>query len=152
MEEEISLEQEQVEQPPPRPVGTFYLRFQDEQSFLQAAEEAGFVFANPTEWEEKETQITEIGPDGQEEIVEKKENVPVAWEKVLQKDAFGYSIDVVGLITRGGQWETGSDGEVVETEAPVTLEGWHVNYSGILPKSFEIALIERPNSPHRIMR
>ena len=90
--EENLLQQEQVSeeaQQPPRPVGTFYLRFQDEQSFLQAAEEAGFVFANPTEWEEKETQITEIGPDGQEEIVVKKENVMT---KPMDKNVFNIFI------------------------------------------------------------
>lgn len=150
MEEEISLEQEQVEQPPPRPVGTFYLRFQDEEEFLQAAEEAGFVKENVISWKTVVRTILEEDENGEWIETQAEEQVPDQKEKVLIKENFGYSIDVVGKIVKGGEWEWFEpDDRLVTIVEPVELEGWHINYSGILPKSFQNAWIDPPNNPVR---
>lgn len=44
-----------------------------------------------------------------------------------------HAIDVVGVITEGGEW----DEEGNEVVAPTTLPGFHVNYIGNLPEGWE---------------
>lgn len=66
---DINEEVVEVPSEPPRPVGSYYLRFSSEEEFLQAAEEAGFVLQNPTDWEEKETQEVVTDPEGAERDV-----------------------------------------------------------------------------------
>ena len=58
----------------------------------------------------------------------------------------GHAIDVVGTITRGGEWnpETG-----VVIVAPTVLDGWHVNYQGVLPDEWDEFLVE-PEQPVRV--
>ena len=53
--------------------------------------------------------------------------------------------DVVGSITRGGEWD--DEGNVI-TE-PTSLDGFHVNYVGELPEGWE-AFEVTPNSPYRV--
>lgn len=146
------INEEVVEVPPepPRPVGTFYLRFSSEEEFLQAAEEAGFVKENVLTW--KTIARTILEQDENDEWVEtiSEEQVPDEKEKVLVKQNYGYFIDVIGKITRGGEWEWFEpDDRLITIVEPVELEGWHVNYSGVLPKSFQNAWIDPPNSPVR---
>lgn len=55
------------------------------------------------------------------------------------------AIDVVGTISRGGEWD--DEGNVVEP--PTTLDGWHVNYRGPLPDGWdEFAVF--PKRPSRV--
>ena len=56
------------------------------------------------------------------------------------------AIDVVGTITRGGEYDP-ETGEVIV--APTVLTGFHVNYSGVLPFGWEEFLVA-PNNPYRV--
>ena len=57
-----------------------------------------------------------------------------------------HAIDVVGTITRGGEYDP-ETGEVIV--APTVLDGWHVNYQGVLPDGWEEFLVE-PANPARV--
>jgi hypothetical protein len=53
---------------------------------------------------------------------------------------------VVGVITRGGEYDP-ETGDVIV--APEVLDGWHVNYQGVLPDGWEEFLVE-PTNPYRV--
>ena len=57
-----------------------------------------------------------------------------------------HAIDVVGTITRGGEYDP-ETGEVIS--APEVLDGWHVNYAGDLPDGWEQYVV-RPEQPVRV--
>ena len=56
-----------------------------------------------------------------------------------------YACDVIGRITRGGEWD--EEGNVI-TE-PTVLDGWHVNYRGEVPDGWD-AYAVWPEQPVRI--
>ena len=56
------------------------------------------------------------------------------------------AIDVVGTITRGGEYDP-ETGEVIV--APTVLAGFHVNYIGTLPSEWEEFLVA-PEQPYRV--
>jgi len=56
-----------------------------------------------------------------------------------------HALDVVGVITRGGEWD--EDGTVITP--PETLPGWHVNYVGELPEGWEEYAVY-PQNPVRV--
>jgi hypothetical protein len=56
------------------------------------------------------------------------------------------AIDVVGTITRGGEYDP-ETGEVIV--APTVLAGFHVNYSGVLPETWAEFLVA-PEQPYRV--
>ena len=56
------------------------------------------------------------------------------------------AIDVVGTITRGGEYDP-ETGDVIV--APTVLAGFHVNYSGDLPETWAEFLVE-PEQPYRV--
>ena len=56
------------------------------------------------------------------------------------------AIDVVGTITRGGEYDP-ETGDVIV--APTVLAGFHVNYSGVLPSGWEEFLVA-PEQPYRV--
>jgi hypothetical protein len=56
------------------------------------------------------------------------------------------AIDVVGEITRGGEYDP-ETGDVIV--APMVLAGFHVNYSGVLPETWAEFLVE-PAAPYRV--
>ena len=58
----------------------------------------------------------------------------------------GHAIDVVGTITRGGEYDP-ETGDVIV--APEVLDGWHVNFAGVLPDGWDDYLVE-PANPYRI--
>jgi autonomous glycyl radical cofactor GrcA len=61
-------------------------------------------------------------------------------------------IDVVGEIYRGGKWEFNDTGELIVTEEPVKLGGYHVNVrvlSGDIHESL-LQYVVIPNNPYRI--
>ena len=107
--------EEELQLPPP--IGPFF-RFPDENAWLTAARAAGFM-TTVTDEEGNET------------------------EK-LKAYTHHYAIDVVGFITRGGEWD--EEGNVI-TE-PETLDGFHVNYAGELPEGWEQYAVY-PNNPTR---
>jgi hypothetical protein len=56
------------------------------------------------------------------------------------------AIDVVGTITRGGEYDP-ETGDVIV--APTVLAGFHVNYSGTLPRKWDAFLVT-PEQPYRV--
>ena len=56
------------------------------------------------------------------------------------------AIDVVGTITRGGEWDPETGAVIV---APTVLAGFHVNYSGTLPETWAEFVVE-PTAPYRV--
>jgi hypothetical protein len=57
----------------------------------------------------------------------------------------GHAIDVVGTITRGGEYD--EDNKVLVK--PTTLPGFHVNFAGTLPDGWDDYLVE-PANPYRV--
>jgi hypothetical protein len=57
----------------------------------------------------------------------------------------GHAIDVVGTITRGGEYD--EDGKVLVK--PTTLPGFHVNFAGTMPDGWEEFVVE-PANPYRV--
>ena len=55
------------------------------------------------------------------------------------------AIDVVGTITRGGEYD--DEGAVVV--APTVLAGFHVNFAGVLPEGWDEFVVE-PAAPYRV--
>jgi hypothetical protein len=96
---------------------TFFLRFTDESTWTESATAAGF-FSEPDE-------------DG---------------NTTLAAYTHDHAIDVVGTITRGGEYDP-ETGDVIV--APTVLDGWHVNFQGTLPESWEEFLVE-PVAPYRV--
>lgn len=96
---------------------TYFLRFTDEATWISAATEAGF-FSEPDE-------------DG---------------NTALAAYTNDRAIDVVGVITRGGEWDY-ETGAVITP--PEVLPGWHVNFQGVLPDGWEEFLVE-PANPYRV--
>ena len=56
-----------------------------------------------------------------------------------------HSLDVIGTITRGGEWD--DKGNVITQ--PETLDGWHLNYQGELPDGWEEFTVT-PAAPVRV--
>jgi hypothetical protein len=57
-----------------------------------------------------------------------------------------HALDVVGTITRGGEYDP-ETGDVIV--APEVLDGWHVNFCGNLPNGWDEFLVE-PANPYRV--
>jgi hypothetical protein len=57
-----------------------------------------------------------------------------------------HAIDVVGTISRGGEYDPETGAVIV---APTVLDGFHVNYSGVLPEGWAEFLVE-PAAPYRV--
>ena len=53
---------------------------------------------------------------------------------------------MVGVITRGGEYDP-ETGDVIV--APEVLDGWHVNYQGVLPDGWEEFAVS-PENPVRV--
>lgn len=119
MEEEILLEEEVIEQEP-RPVGTFYLKFKDEEAFLVACEEAGLT------WEDE---------GGNKQIIFYSHH---------------HALAVIPTILKGEEYSIDQEtGEVTVIKEPEIISGYHANYSGVLPLSFESAVLDpAPATPY----
>jgi hypothetical protein len=59
--------------------------------------------------------------------------------------SFVHTLDPVGVIAEGGEW----DMEGNEVVAPTVLPGWHVNFIGELPAA-AVAYVITPVSPYRV--
>ena len=108
---------EQLIESPPVP-GPFF-RFTDEAAWLTAARDAGFM-------------VTVTDDEGNE-------------TEQLQAYTANRAIDVIGIITEGGEWD--EDGN--EIVPPTVLPGWHVNYLGDLPDGWEQYEVT-PTTPARV--
>ena len=66
-------------------------------------------------------------------------------DNTLTAYTHGHAIDVVGVITRGGEYD--EDGKLLVK--PTTLPGFHVNFAGVLPDGWDDYLVE-PANPYRV--
>ena len=101
------------------PVPGPFFRFTDEAAWLTAARDAGFM-------------VTVTDDEGNE-------------TEQLQAYTANRAIDVIGIITEGGEWD--EDGN--EIVPPTVLPGWHVNYLGDLPDGWEQFEVT-PTTPARV--
>lgn len=63
-----------------------------------------------------------------------------------------FCVDLIGSIFEGGQWEY-QDGQIVMTEAPVAIPGYHVNVRmirGDIADCLRPFIIDKPQTPYRI--
>jgi len=96
---------------------THYLRFTNESAWTAAATAAGY-FSEPDK-------------DG---------------NTALMAYTHDHAIDVVGIITRGGEYDP-ETGEVIV--APTVLDGFHINFIGTLPDGWDEFLVS-PAAPYRV--
>ena len=96
---------------------TYFLRFPNEQAWTAAAAEAGF-YSEPDE-------------DG---------------STTLLACTHDHAIDVVGTITRAGEYDPETGAVIV---APTVLAGFHVNFIGTLPETWAEFVVE-PAAPSRV--
>ena len=99
-------------------------RFPDEPTWIAAGLAAGIYVKEPV-----------LDDDGNETGEELK----------LVGYTQSYACDVIGRITRGGEWD--EDGNVI-TE-PEVLDGWHINYQGEVPDEWEQYAVW-PENPVRV--
>jgi hypothetical protein len=57
-----------------------------------------------------------------------------------------HAIDVVGTITRGGEYDPETGAVIL---APTVLAGFHVNFAGELPSGWDEFVVE-PAAPYRV--
>ena len=100
-----------------------YFKWTSEKTWKTAAKKAGF-YKTVTEEDEEGNIIT---------------------SEVLDAYTHEHSIDVVGVIYKGGTW----DDEGNEIEAPVKQDGFHVNYLGPLPEGWDKKAVY-PKTPVRV--
>ena len=129
-------------------VGNFYLRFPSEQAFKDAAQLAGFT--RPAF--RKESFCDRWGKDFFDGgfidagcISNGVRLVDGGSELDLQE--MGYAFDLVGTITVPKEIDGGPDPD----GGTITLDGFHVNFSGILPGQWEGYVVD-PKNPVRRMR
>jgi len=65
-------------------------------------------------------------------------------DKIITASHSG-AIDVVGIISQGGEYDL--NGNMIV--APVTLDGWHINFQGELPTDWK-GYVVTPESPVRM--
>jgi hypothetical protein len=114
-------------------IGNFYLRFPDEATFRRDIRSTDFWQAN--------VEMEDAGPDAG--------MVPVTVDSgTLIMADMGHAFDILGTLVvprRDG------DGGIVPDGGSETLDGWHVNFSGILPEAWVQYVVE-PDNPVRRMR
>jgi hypothetical protein len=101
-----------------------YFKWSSEKTWKTAAKKAGFYKT-----------VTETDPETGDETT----------SEVLDAYTHEHSIDVVGVIYKGGKW----DDEGNEIEAPVKQPGFHVNYLGPLPTGWDKKSVS-PKTPVRV--
>ena len=114
-------------------VGNFYLRFPDEATFRREIRSTDFWQAN--------VEMVDAGVDAG--------LVPVTVDSgTLIMSNMGHAFDILGTLVvprRDG------DGGIIVDGGSETLDGWHVNFSGILPSQWK-SYIVTPDHPARRMR
>lgn len=114
-------------------VGNFYLRFPDEATFRREIRSTDFWRAN--------IEMVDAGADAGMEPVEVDSGT-------LIMANMGHAFDILGTITVPRR---DADGGVVPDGGSETLDGYHVNFSGILPDEW-VGYIVTPDYPARRMR
>ena len=114
-------------------IGNFYLRFPDEATFRREIRSTDFWTPN--------IEMMDAGMDAG--------LVPVELDSgTLVMANMGHAFDILGTLVvprRDG------DGGVIPDGGSETLDGWHVNFSGILPDEWVQYVVE-PDNPVRRMR
>lgn len=114
-------------------VGNFYLRFPDEQTFRREIRSTDF-------WQ-ADIEMVDAGMDAG--------LVPVEVDSgTLIMSNMGHAFDILGELVVPRR---DADGGIVPDGGSETLEGWHVNFSGILPESWKGYIVD-PKNPVRKMR
>jgi hypothetical protein len=83
--------------------------------------------------------------ESEESAIQHFEVAGFVQDDVIILNSHTHTIDVVGQISRGGEWD--AEGNVIA--APEVLEGWHANYQGDLPEEW-IPFLVAPKSPVRM--
>ena len=114
-------------------VGNFYLRFPDEQTFRREVRSTDF-------WQ-ADIEMEDAGPDAG--------MVPVTVDSgtVIMAN-MGHAFDILGQLVVPRR---DADGGIIADGGSETLDGWHVNFSGILPDEWVQWIVE-PDNPVRRMR
>ena len=114
-------------------VGNFYLRFPDEATFRREVRSTDF-------WT-PDIEMVDAGPDAG--------MVPVTVDSgaVIMAD-MGHAFDILGTLVVPRR---DADGGIVPDGGSETLDGYHVNFSGILPDEWVQYIVE-PDNPVRRMR
>lgn len=114
-------------------VGNFYLRFPDEATFRREIRSTDFWTPN--------IEMVDAGPDAGLE--------PVTLDSgTLVMANMGHAFDILGQIAVPRR---DADGGVIVDGGSETLEGYHVNFSGILPDEWKQYRVD-PKHPVRKMR
>ena len=114
-------------------IGNFYLRFPDEQNFRREIRSTDFWQAN--------VELEDAGPDAG--------MVPVTVDSgtVIMAN-MGHAFDILGTLVVPRR---DADGGVIPDGGSETLDGYHVNFSGILPEAWKGYRVD-PRHPVRKMR
>ena len=114
-------------------VGNFYLRFPDEATFRREVRSTDFWQAN--------IEMQDAGPDAG--------MVPVTVDSgtVIMAN-MGHAFDILGTLVVPRR---DADGGVIPDGGSETLDGYHVNFSGILPEAWKGYRVD-PRHPVRKMR
>ena len=115
---------------------TFFLRFPDKSAWVSAATAAGF-YTDPVRARNEDGTFVADDPSTPPDE---------AWTGTLAAYTHDRAIDVVGIITRGGEYDM-ETGDVIV--APTVLDGWHVNFVGTLPDGWDEFVVE-PANPYRV--
>jgi len=114
-------------------IGNFYLRFPDEATFRREIRSTSFWQAN--------VEMVDAGPDAG--------LVPVTVDSgTLIMSNMGHAFDILGTLVVPRR---DADGGIIVDGGSETLDGWHVNFSGILPSQWK-SYIVTPDYPARRMR
>ena len=114
-------------------IGNFYLRFPDETTFRREIRQTDFWQAN--------VEMEDAGPDAG--------MVPVTVDSgTLIMADMGHAFDILGELVVPRR---DADGGIIADGGSETLDGWHVNFSGILPDQWRAFVVE-PDNPVRKMR
>jgi hypothetical protein len=114
-------------------VGNFYLRFPDEATFRREVRSTDFWLAN--------VEMMDAGPDAGME--------PVTLDSgTVQGASMKHAFDFLGTLVVPRR---DTDGGIIPDGGSETLDGWHVNFSGVLPNEWRGYVVE-PENPVRRMR
>ena len=83
--------------------------------------------------------------DSEESAIQLFKDAGFVQDEIVVLNSHTHSIDIVGQIIRGGEWD--EDGNVIVQ--PEVLDGWHVNFQGDLPEAWIPFLVE-PKNPSRM--
>jgi len=117
-----------------------FLKFPDEQTFLDAIKQTNFGYFTPVLDEDSNPTYDE-------------ENKQVFTDEFnIIKASSEYFLDIIGdIYSSFGEYEFNESGEAIEIFPPVKIDGYHVNMIGAVPEAFEPYVIERPTTPNRVI-